>query len=229
MNQVTIEFFHDVICSFCFPMSYRMRQLQKLMPEVQIVHRSYALVRSASDFGLMFGSRAAAKNEIMSHWEHANHNDDLHRFNISGMRQADFPFPTSMKGLIACKAAYLAAGDAGYWDVFDNLQNALFVQNRNIEDDEVIEDCIRKSGIGFEPWFKHYKSEETKNAVERDFLLIKQYNIQGVPALVINGNQQISGAQPLSKIIQAIEGIDKEQISADGASCRLVDGTIECD
>ncbi|HCW73424.1 MAG TPA: DsbA family protein, partial [Clostridiaceae bacterium] len=37
MNKITIEFFHDVICSFCFPMSYRMRQLQKLMPEIEIV------------------------------------------------------------------------------------------------------------------------------------------------------------------------------------------------
>lgn len=231
MNQVTIEFFHDVICSFCFPMSYRMRQLQKLMPEIQIVHRSYALVKSVGDFDFMFGSRDAAKEEIMNHWEHANHNDDLHRFNISGMRQADFLFPTSMKGLLACKAAYFVAGDAGYWDVFDALQNALFVQNRNIEENEIIEDCIRISGIDFESWVQHYNSRETKDAVERDFLLVKQYNIQGVPALVINGNQQISGAQPLSKIIQVVEGIakEKEQQYADGASCRLVNGKIECE
>ena len=231
MNKITIEFFHDVICSFCFPMSYRMRQLQKLMPEVQIVHRSYALVKSTGDFDIMFGSRTAAKDEIMSHWEHADHNDDLHRFNVYGMRQADFPFPTSMNGLIACKAAYFVAGDAGYWDVFDALQNTLFVQNRNIEEKEIISDCVIKCGIDFESWVKHYNSEETKDAVESDFLLVKQYNIQGVPALVINGNQQISGAQPLSKIIQVIEGIekDKEQPSADSASCRLVDGKIECE
>lgn len=41
MSKVEIEFFHDVICSFCFPMSYRMRQLQEQMPDLQIVHRSY--------------------------------------------------------------------------------------------------------------------------------------------------------------------------------------------
>ena len=231
MNKVTIEFFHDVMCSFCFPMSYRMRQLQKIMPEIQILHRSYALVETVEDFDLMFGSRTAAKEEIMSHWEHANHNDDLHRFNISGMREANFPFPTSMKGLLACKAAYFVAGDTGYWDVFDNLQNALFVQNRNIEEDEIIEDCIRISGIDFKSWVQHYNSKETMDAVEKDLLLVKQYNIQGVPALIINGNQQISGAQHLSKIIQAIEGIKKEneEPSSDGASCRFVDGKIECE
>lgn len=230
MNKVTIEFFHDVICSFCFPMSYRMRQLQKLMPEIQIVHRSYALVKSAGDFDLMFGSRTVAKEEIMSHWEHANHNDDLHRFNITGMRQADFSFPTSIKGLLACKAAYFVAGDAGYWDIFDSLQNALFVQNRNIEEEEVIEDCVRKCSIDFETWVKHYNSKLTQDAVEKDFILVKKYNIQGVPALIINGTRHISGAQPLFKIIQAIEeiGNEKELPPSDGESCRIVGGKIEC-
>lgn len=205
MSKITIEFFHDVICSFCFPMSYRMREIQKLMPEVEIIHRSYALVRSASDFDFMFGSRIAAKNEILRHWEHANQNDDLHRFNISGMKKADFLFPTSMKALIACKAAYFVAGNDGYWDVFDNLQNALFVQNINIEDDEVIKDCVKKTGINLEDWLQNYNSKETKEEVEKDLLLVNKYNIQGVPALIINGKYQISGAQPLSKIIQTIE------------------------
>jgi predicted DsbA family dithiol-disulfide isomerase len=113
----------------------------------------------------MFGSREAAKDEILSHWEHANQNDDLHRFNISGMRNADFLFPSSMKGLIACKAAYFAAGDAGYWDVFDALQNALFVQNRNIGNPDVIRDCIREANIDFGEWELHYNKDGTREGI----------------------------------------------------------------
>ena len=78
VKKIVVEFFHDVICSFCFPMSYRMRKLQEMMPEIEIVHRSYALVKSERDFDRMFGSRKAAKEEIIGHWEHANKNDDLH-------------------------------------------------------------------------------------------------------------------------------------------------------
>ena len=231
MNNVTVEFFHDVICSFCFPMSYRMRQLQKMMPEVQIVHRSYALVKSERDFDEMFGSRAAAKTEILSHWEQANQNDDLHRFNISGMHQAEFPFPTSMKALTACKAAYFTAGDAGYWDVFDALQNALFVKNRNIEDLDIINECIRQSGIDFAKWEQHYNSDNTKEAVEKDLLLANQYGVDVVPCLIIDGKYRISGAQPLVQIIQAIQDAAETQeppLSA-GASCRLDGGKINCD
>ena len=105
MSKLSIEFFHDVICSFCFPMSYRMRQIEKLMPDIEIIHRSFALVREEYDFDVMFGSREDAKEEILGHWEHANENDDLHRFNINGMRKADCLFPGSMKALLACKAA----------------------------------------------------------------------------------------------------------------------------
>lgn len=231
MKKVTVEFFHDVICSFCFPMSYRMRQLQNMMPDVEIVHRSYALVKSERDFDMMFGSRKAAKNEILGHWEQANQNDDLHRFNISGMQQADFPFPTSMKALIACKAAYFVAGDSGYWDVFDALQNALFVQNRNIESQNVIDDCIRELNIDFKQWEQHYNNDNTKEAVEQDFLLAEKYRIHSVPCLIINGTHRINGALPLQQIIDALFSATEtqEEIHPDGASCRLDGNKLECE
>lgn len=233
MNPVTIEFFHDVICSYCFPMSYRMRKLQQMHPEVQIVHRSFALSKSEQDFNLMFGSRAAAKDEVLGHWEHANQNDDLHRFNIAGMRTESFPFPTSMKPLTACKAAFFTAGEAGYWNVFDALQKALFVQSRNIEDDAVINDCVRESGIDFDLWEQHFKSAATTEAVEKDFLLANQYRIQGVPCLIIDGKYRVSGAQPLEQILNAVtkaaEAQEQSADPADGAACRLEDGSIKCD
>lgn len=229
--MITVEFFHDVICSFCFPMSYRMRQLQHMMPEVQIVHRSFALVKSERDFNAMFGSRAAAKAEILQHWEHANQNDDLHRFNIAGMRQADFLFPGSMKVLTACKAAYFTAGDAGYWDVFDALQNALFVQSLNIEDKAVIDDCVRQSGINFATWEKHNNSRETRDAVTDDLNLAERYWVRGVPCLIIDGKYQVSGAQPLKQIVAAIQNVaaQKENTPSVGASCRWEGGQIKCE
>lgn len=205
MSKLRIEFFHDVICSYCFPMSYRMRQIKAMMPDLEIIHRSYAFIKSEHDFDLEFGSRSAAKNEILGHWVHANQNDDLHRFNIEGMKKADFPFPTSMKPLIASKAAYFSAGDDGYWDVFDSLQKALFVLNQNIEDDKVIEECVKRTGIDFDKWQQYYDSKETINAVDRDLLLAEKYNIQSVPCLIINGKYQISGALPLNRIVRTLK------------------------
>lgn len=204
MNKVTIEFFHDVICSFCFPMSYRMRQLRQLLPQAEIVHRSFALVWEAEEFNGMFGSRAAAKEEILTHWAQANQNDDLHRFNIEAMRRASFPFPTSRGPLVACKAAGRMAGEEAYWDLFDALQAALFTQARDIGDRSVIEDCVRSAGLDLNAWCANFDDAETTAAVERDFDLVRRYDIQVVPTLVVDGVPLLSGAQPLEEILRTL-------------------------
>lgn len=139
-----VEFFHDMICSFCFPMSYRMRKVAAKYPRLNIQHRSFALGWEADAFIQIFGSHEAVKPEVMSHWEHANQNDDEHRFNIEGMKEQDFLFPTSKNGLKAAKAAGLLAGEEAYWDVFDALQKALFVDNHDISDLAVIEKSSKK-------------------------------------------------------------------------------------
>lgn len=209
MIKIRIEFFHDVICSFCFPMSYRMRQLKAQFPEVEIVHRSFALVKEVRDFDDMFGSRERAKAEVLGHWVHANQNDDLHRFNIDGMRKADFPFPESMLGLRACKAASKVAGEAGYWDVFDGLQEAFFMKSQNIGDVTIIEQVVKSTQVDFEEWKRYFEDPATLMAVEDDLMLARDYRITSVPTLIINGTKRIIGAQGLDAIIAAVKNPDQ--------------------
>ncbi len=204
------EFFHDVICSFCFPMSYRMRQITKAMPNLEITHRSFALVKQESDFDPMFGSHERVKDEIVTHWEQANQNDDLHRFNIDGMKQTDFPFPSSMKPLRAAKAALSVGGEAAYWDVFDALQAALFIQNQNIELDEVIRTAVKTTDVNFDEWQQHFASDKTRQAVEADLARADEYGLRGVPALVINRQQVISGALPTGQLRQMLEDLSRQ-------------------
>ncbi|MBM7688842.1 DsbA family oxidoreductase [Enterococcus ureilyticus] len=235
--MITIEFFHDVICSFCFPMSYRMRQVKKEMPEIKVIHRSFALARESQDHDRMFGSRENAKKEILSHWFHANQNDELHRFNIEGMRETDFLFPTSMNGLLAAKAAGIVVGEDSYWDVFDALQAALFMDSRNIDDLDVLEAIIKNCSIDFEKWQSAFTDPATLALVEEDFNLANAYQLTGVPALIVNGKYLINGAQPMEQIIQAIQIIKEKESpvieiiknndSGDG-SCNMEDGKWVC-
>ena len=135
-----------------------------------------------------------------------------------------------MKGLIACKAAFFVGGNAGYWDIFDALQSAFFVQNQNIGSQDVIDGIIRETKTDFEQWRRYYYDSKTMEAVEEDFLLTEHYGIHSVPCLIINGKYPISGAQPLPQIIHAIYTAAEETGSgqADGASCRLEDGKMNC-
>lgn len=233
-----VEFFHDVICSFCFPMSYRMRKVAAKYPRLNIQHRSFALGWEADAFIQMFGSHEAVKPEVMSHWEHANQNDDEHRFNIEGMKEQDFLFPTSKNGLKAAKAAGLLAGEAAYWDVFDALQKALFVDNRDVSDLAVIEEIIKETDIDFEAWQTQLVKAETEAAVIEDLQRVQAYGIQEAPAIVINQKYLISGAQPQAVIEETIEKIAEDEgfqltglqmFGETGDACRVVDGQWICD
>lgn len=233
-----IEFFHDVICSFCFPMSYRMRQLKEKHPDLEIIHRSFALVPEEKAFDMMFGSRKNAKDEILSHWQAANMNDDLHRFNIEGMKEQDFLFPTSIPALRAVTAAELVGGHDLAWDVFDALQNSLFVENKNVEDIAVIEAAVASTTINMSEWQEAYKDEQSLRKVHEDLALAQSYGITGVPFVVVNEKYGINGAQPLANIEAMIEKVKAEEnkqplqmmSNDEGEACALDDeGKWNCD
>ena len=42
MNKIQIEFFHDVLCAWCYAISPRVRRIAKEYP-AEIIHRCFAL------------------------------------------------------------------------------------------------------------------------------------------------------------------------------------------
>ncbi len=238
--MIRIEFFHDVICSFCFPMSARMRRIAKKYNNIEIIHRSFALGWEAEDFIRSFGSREAVKSEVLGHWVHANQNDDEHRFNIEGMRQTDFNFPISKPGLIAAKAAGLIGGENVYWDLFDRIQNKLFVENKNIEDIAVLEEAVKETSISFSDWKAQFEKDETKKAVLADLGLVQAYGVNSAPTLVINQKYAIPGAQSQEEIEKVLAKISKDegiplsklqtiQTNDIAGACSIVDNKWQCD
>lgn len=238
--MIKIEFFHDVICSFCFPMSARMRRLSTKFNNIEIIHRSFALGWEPEDFIRTFGSREAVKPEVLGHWVHANQNDDEHRFNIEGMRQTNFNFPISKPGLIAAKAAGRVGGDKAYWDLFDRIQNKLFVENKNIEDRAILEEAVKETNIPFDEWKTQFENKETEDAVLKDLQLAQSYGVHSAPTLVINQKYAISGAQPQDVIENTLkkialdEGIPLNklqtlQMEDAGGACSVIDGKWQCD
>lgn len=203
--MVQIEFFHDIICSFCFPMSYIMRQLAAKRKDIQIIHRSFALAWNEEDYVRMFGSREAVTSNVTPHWERANALDELHRFNIDGIQKADFLFPLSKKPLLAAKAAGMVGGEDAYWDAFDAIQHQFFVMSQNIEDDLVLENAIRETGIDIERWRRSFLSSECEEKVRQDFELVQKYGIFSVPTLIVDGEYRLDATLSLAHLEQALD------------------------
>jgi len=189
-----VEFFHDVLCAWCFALSPRMRRLVAEFPEIEVIHRSFALASDADRLVEMFGSKEAAKREILNHWRNANENDDEHRIHTEDMALRTFDYPYSMPGLVACKSAELQGGQLAHWNMFDRIQKAHLVETQNIADFNVLLQCADEVGLDTERFKNDFESDATLDAIYQDSYRAKELGVNAVPSLLINGRKLLSGA-----------------------------------
>jgi len=98
-NKITIEFFHDVLCAWCYAISPRIEKLtEEYHGRIEVIHRSFALALKPDGIENIFGSKEERKNQILEHWRAANINDDEHRINAELMAQRSFNYPYSTPG-----------------------------------------------------------------------------------------------------------------------------------
>ncbi|PTQ53693.1 MAG: DSBA oxidoreductase [Hydrogenibacillus schlegelii] len=203
--EIELEFFHDVLCAWCYALSPRVRRLAAEYPEIRIVHRAFALAPTPESLETMFGSKEQAKREILSHWRAANQNDDDHRIDAALMATRPFDYPYSMPGLLACKAAERQGGQEAHWALYDRIQRAHLTECLNIADFAVLRRCAEDVGLDVARWEGDVRSPETREAVERDLARARLYGIRGVPTLVAERKYALSGAQPYERLKSWIE------------------------
>ncbi|BDG62386.1 DsbA family oxidoreductase [Caldinitratiruptor microaerophilus] len=199
-HRIVVEFFHDVLCAWCYVLSPRVRRLVAGHPEVEVVHRAFALAPSPEDLVRMFGSAAQAKEEILGHWRAANRYDDDHRIDADRMAARIHPYPHSMPGLLACKAAEVQGGQEGHWAMFDRVQRAHLTECLDITDPEVLTMCATEVGLDVRRWQEDVQSPAVREAVERDRARALLYGVHAVPTLVADGRHVLSGARPYGEL-----------------------------
>jgi len=194
-----IEFFHDVLCAWCYALSPRLRRLIEEFPEIKVIHRSFPLAPEPNDIVQMFGSKEKGKRDILQHWKAANMNDDEHRINAELMEQRDFDYPYSTPALLACKAAELQGGQAMHWDYFDKAQEAHLTLCRNIADFDVLTDIARELDLDVEKFSADLRSEQVKYLLRLDIDRALELGVEATPTLVANGNL-LTGAVPYDNL-----------------------------
>ncbi|KIC39630.1 DsbA family oxidoreductase [Leisingera sp. ANG-M7] len=193
---LTIDFFHDAVCGWCFVMSPKLRKLAAEFP-IRVHHRTFVLQDTPAKLAAAFGSVEKAKDAILDHWQRCGEHDDSSRINVEGMRRQPFPYPTGLLSAKACKAAELQAGDAGHWDYFDAVQAAHLTENRNIADDTVLLDTARTCGLDADRLRMDMRSAEVARLVSQDRKLAASWRISTVPSLaVFNGKWQLGHGTP---------------------------------
>jgi len=195
-KPIKIEFFHDVLCAWCYALSPRVDKLkEKYGDQIEIVHRSFALAPEPDSIAQMFGNKAEGKEEILGHWRAANQNDDEHRIHAEIMVTKPFDYPYSTPGLLACKAAELQGGNAMHEKIFNRIQKAHMTDCDNINDFEVLKKCAADVGLDVEKWEKDYHSQQVRQMLDEDLYKAYQYGVNSVPTLIANEKYKLSGAQ----------------------------------
>jgi len=194
-----IEFFHDVLCAWCYALSPRLRRLTEEFPDIKVIHRGFPLAPEPNDIVQMFGSKEKGKRDILQHWKAANMNDDEHRINAELMEQRDFDYPYSTPALLACKAAELQGGQAMHWDYFDKVQEAHLTLCRNIADFDVLTDIARELSLDVEKFSADLRGEQVKYLLRIDIDRALELGVEATPTLVANDGM-LTGAVPYDSL-----------------------------
>ena len=171
------------------------------------MHDAFALAPEPESISRMFGNAKEGKEEIMGHWAAAASQPDGEAINVALMRSRSFPYPYSMPGLLACKAAEMQGGMPAHWDMFDRVQWAHAVEARNITDSAVLRDCAAEIGLDVARWEADFASPEAKQAVQNDLREAQQLGVNAVPTLIFNQRWILPGAVPESMLRQIVENL----------------------
>ncbi|WP_120513557.1 DsbA family oxidoreductase [Photobacterium salinisoli] len=192
MSKVTIEFFHDAVCGWCYVLSPRLRKLVE-RADVEVKQRCFVLQRNDEEMVQRFGSLAAAKSEILNHWVACQQRaDDPTRFNIEGMRAQPFSYPSGYLAALGAKAAELLGDSDTHWDYFDEIQRLHLKVNDNIGDRDVIIAAAGNIGLDTAAFTKALDSDEVRQAVEADLKRAREFNLRSIPSLIINGEHVVT-------------------------------------
>jgi len=203
--MIHIEFFHDAVCGWCYVLSPRLRQIAALYP-VQVTHRTFVLQRNQAEMIARFGSVAQAKTEILSHWQRCQQfSDDPSRFNINGMRQREFDYPTGYLAALYCKAVELRFGQQQHWDYFDLVQRSHLYHNDNIADASVLQQLLTQMQLPVDEILAQLASAETRAGVDADSQRAASFGIRSIPTLLINGSKLVSQCLTLTQLTALIE------------------------
>ena len=194
-KKLTLEFFHDVVCGWCFNLSPRLRSLSDTF-DIEIRHRTFVLQASSAEMVRRFGSMAWAKETILEHWRNCRSaSDQPQAFNIEGMRRAAFDYPHGLPGALACKATERQEGQSGHWAMFDALQRAHISRARNVADYSVLAELADDIGLSRPVFMRDLSDAHTRSLVEADRSYAAQMQVTSVPTVIVveTGKRLVNG------------------------------------
>ncbi|MFQ5692191.1 MAG: DsbA family protein [Nitrospinota bacterium] len=151
-------------------------------------------------------ARSLSKEDILGHWAMAKAHPGGERIDPERMAGRDFPYPYSMPGSVAIKAAAAQGADAEARYV-ERIEEAHLVDCLDIADDDVLIGLARDLGLDVPRFEDLYRNGNLEEAVWRDHREAAGQGIYSTPTVVLPDGRRAVGAQPsetYEAIVQAL-------------------------
>ncbi|GAB3477109.1 DsbA family oxidoreductase [Marinomonas epiphytica] len=203
-----IEFFHDVVCAWCYIQSPVLRKLSENY-QVDIIHRNFILQRNDEEMRQRWGSLESAKQQILKHWMACREFEGKpERFNIVGMQESDFLYPNGQLAAQATKAAELIKGQAGHWEMFDTLQVNHLQQAKNVGEIGTIYHAASQLGYDMKTFLQCMQSDEVQAALDHDAYLASFYQVKSIPTMIVNGQAAIRATTKYHDLVASLQAMN---------------------
>ena len=147
-------------------------------------------------------ARSLSKEEILGHWAMVKAHPGGERVNPALMATRDFPYPHSMPGAVAIKAA-AAQGPEAEARYVERIEEAHLVDCLDIADDDVLIGLARDLGLDIPRFEDLYRNADLEGAVWRDHQEASERGIHSTPTVVLPEGRVAVGAQP-KEVYEAI-------------------------
>lgn len=204
-----IEFFHDVVCGWCYIQSSVLRKCSEEIG-IKVVHRNFILQRNDHEMISKWGSLDGAKEIILQHWQSCADFEGIpERFNIDGMRKSTFNYPNGQLSAQATKAAELIYGQEAHWNMFDKLQSYHLKQAKNVGDIETIKEAVKELDFDVENFIEVMFSDCVSKALKEDLLVSFSYGVQSIPTIVIDEKYKINSTTRYQDLLKCLLDLKK--------------------
>ncbi len=198
-----IEIWSDVICPFCYIGKTQLEAaLAQIGVEATIDHKAFRLMPGDAVspveemFMRKYGRTPEQAVESMRNVEDMAAREGL-EFHIPGTKVGD---TTDAHRLL------LVAGDRGLQaPLLSRFYRAYFTETRNIFERDTLLDLASEVGLDRNEAEAALDSAELKARVEADQRTAQNFNVHGVPFVVIDRKIAVSGAQGTAHFVQALQ------------------------
>lgn len=205
-----VEIWSDIICPFCYlgkkQFEIALNQFEG-KDEVSVTWRSFELnpniVYDENNDLYSYLSKMKGMNRVDIENNFNRLTDQGKTLNI------DFQFSKAkvMNSRNAHKLIQFAKNQQLQNEIEEALFYAYFSEGKNVQDENILEEIAKNSGLIFDDFNAIMNSEELDNSVIQDQYLAQQVGARGVPFFVFDQAYAVSGAQGAENFLHVLNTV----------------------